>query len=251
MGSPIDSRLPPLPYDGQMEIHRISLHRLVQAPHDFDTVVVIDVLRSFSTAAYAFAAGASEIHPVQTAAEAQLLLNRIPEALTIGALPGGRPMAGFDLGNSPSRVQALALAGRPVILTTAAGVQALIRFGHVPRLFATSLVCAGATLAALQAIAPRRIALLTTGEWTDRDGDEDIACADYLAAGLLGHPISHAVLSRRVRESDFGRRFAAGTDPALPLADLELCAVVDRFDFAMPVVREDDGLVVRPLRSAP
>ena len=237
-----------LSYDEPMKITRVSLFRLTQDPHDFDAVVAIDVLRSFSTAAYAFAAGASKIHTVETAADANYLLKRMPDALTIGALPGGRPMPGFDLGNSPSIVQMQSLAGRPVILSTAAGVRALIRFRDAPRLFAASLVCAGATLRALQAFEPRRVALITTGEWVDRDGDEDIACADYLAAGLLGHPVDHAVLAKRVRDSDFGRRFVAGTDPALPIADLGLCTAVDRFDFAMPVVREPDSLVMRPLR---
>lgn len=230
-----------------MQIFRVALNRLVQDSHDFDAVVAIDVLRSFSTAAYAFAAGASEIHPVGTAAEAELLLDRLPDALTVGALPGGRPIPGFDLGNSPSRVHDLKLAGRPMILSTAAGVQALLRFRSAPRLFAASLVCAGATLRALRAVAPKRVALITTGEWIDRDGDEDIACADYLAAGLQDESIDREALARRVRDSDFGRRFVAGTDPALPLADLELCALVDRFDFAMPVTRGRYGLVMRPL----
>ncbi|MCC4119021.1 2-phosphosulfolactate phosphatase, partial [Aromatoleum toluclasticum] len=80
-------------------------------------------------------------------------------------------MPGFDLGNSPSRVQGLVLAGRPEILSTAAGVQALLRIRNSPRLFAASLVCAGATLRALRAVAPKRVALITTGEWIDRDGD--------------------------------------------------------------------------------
>ncbi|AYH44044.1 2-phosphosulfolactate phosphatase [Azoarcus sp. DN11] len=230
-----------------MQIHRISLNRLVQVSHDFDAVVAIDVLRSFSTAAYAFAAGASEIHPVGTAGEADRLLDLLPDALTVGALPGGRPMPGFDLGNSPSRVQDLKLAGRPVILSTAAGVQALLRFRTAPRLFAASLVCAGATLRALRAAPLERVALITTGEWIDRDGDEDIACADYLAAGLQGEPIDREALALRVRNSDFGRRFVAGTDPALPLADLNLCMQVDRFDFAMPVTRGRYGLEIRPL----
>lgn len=233
-----------------MQISRVNLHRLLLGPHEFDAVVAIDVLRSFSTAAYAFAAGASVIHPVETASEAVRLLERLPDALRIGALPGGRPMPGFDLGNSPSQLHRLDLAGRPVILTTAAGVRALVRFRDAPMLFAASLACAGATLRALQAAAPRRVALLTTGEWVDRDGDEDIACADYLEAGLLGQPIDAARLAQRVRESDFGRRFAAGTDPALPPADLELCAVVDRFDFAMRVFRDAEGLVMRAEKAA-
>jgi 2-phosphosulfolactate phosphatase len=50
-----------------------------------------------------------------------------------------------------------------------------------------------------------------------------------------------------VRNSDFGRRFTAGTDPNLPLADLDCCAAVDRFGFAMPMNRLRDGLLIRPV----
>lgn len=227
-----------------MQITRVSLHRLVHGPHDFDVVVAIDVLRSFTTAAYALAGGAPEIYPVETSSEANHLLRALPHATTVGALPGGRPMPGFDFGNSPSRLRARTLAGKPVILTTAAGVRALVRFRDASRLFAASLVCAGATLRAVQSLAPQRVALITTGEWIDRDGDEDIACADYLAAGLRGESIDVRALEQRVRHSDFGRRFASGLDPALPPDDLALCAQADRFDFAMPVVRKEGRLAI-------
>ena len=51
--------------------------------------------------------------------------------------------------------------------------------------------------------------------------------------------------ARRVRGSDFGRRFGAAAWPNLSLADLELCADVDRFDFALPVARAGEHLVIR------
>lgn len=231
-----------------MEITRVSLHRLLHTPHDFDAVVAIDVLRSFSTAAYALADGASAIYPVETVSAANRLHKELPEALMVGALPGGRPIPGFDVGNSPSALSGPAappLAGRPVILTTAAGVRALVRFRDAPLLFAASLVCAGATARALLAAAPRRVVLVTTGEWIDRDGDEDIACADYLTSMLRGEKFDRRALEERVRRSDFGRRFAAGSDPALPPADLALCAQADRFDFAMLVTRHDEHLILR------
>jgi hypothetical protein len=49
-----------------MRTRRLFLNRLDPATRARDAVVVIDVLRSFSTAAYAFAAGASTIYPVET-----------------------------------------------------------------------------------------------------------------------------------------------------------------------------------------
>jgi 2-phosphosulfolactate phosphatase len=89
------------------------------------------------------------------------------------------------------------------------------------------------------------VCFVITGEWVDRDGDEDVACADYIEALLRGEPAPAEDFARRVRDSDFGRRFVAGTWPNLPLADLELAAHVDRFDFAMPVAREGEHLVIR------
>ena len=69
-----------------MRIRRQFLNRLDPAPEPHDVVVVIDVLRSFSSAAYAFAAGASVIHPVETITEALLLQQTLPNAITTGAI---------------------------------------------------------------------------------------------------------------------------------------------------------------------
>ena len=63
-------------------------------------VVVVDVLRAFTTAAYAFASGASAIWLVGTVEEALDLSREIPDALTMGEEHGRRP-DGFDFSNSP------------------------------------------------------------------------------------------------------------------------------------------------------
>ncbi len=154
-------------------------------------------------------------------------------------------MPGFDFGNSPSLLLGAALAGKNIVLSTAAGVQGLQRFRQARRLYAASLVCARATAAAIRAAGAEEVCFVITGEWVDRDGDEDIACADYIEALLRGEQPAPEAFARRVRQSDFGRRFGADTWPTLPLADLELAAQADRFDFAMPVHRDGEHLVIR------
>lgn len=216
-----------------MRIRRLYLNRLNQAPDHCDAVVVIDVLRSFSVAAYAFAAGASVIYPVETIAEALYLQAAMPEAMTTGAVAGGDAAPGFDFGNSPTALHLADLAGRPLIQSTAAGVLGLTRFRHARALFAGSLLFARATAQALLELNPDEVCFVITGEWVDRDGDEDVACADYVEALLNGANPDPAPYADRVRNSDFGRRFLAGTNPSLPASDLELCALVDRFDFAL------------------
>jgi len=208
-----------------------------------DTVVAIDVIRAFTTAAFALAAGARDIVPVGTVEQALELRVRFPGALLIGEV-GGYPIDGFDFGNSPSALVGQNLSGRRLIQRTSAGTQGLVRSLKAETLFAGSLVCAAATARAIIRSMPATVTLVATGVFPGRDGDEDIACADYLAALLRGEPIDLAALVHRVRESDSGRLFADPADPVFPASDLDLCTDVDRFDFALRVERRDGLLVM-------
>ena len=60
-----------------------------------DTVVAVDVCRAFTTAAYAFAAGAREIILVGEVEQALALRERMPGALVMGEV-GGLPVEDFD-----------------------------------------------------------------------------------------------------------------------------------------------------------
>jgi 2-phosphosulfolactate phosphatase len=228
-----------------MKCSRLFLNRLQMAPDSQDTVVVIDVLRSFTTAAVALARGARAVYPVEGVAAAAAMLARVPRPVSVGAIGGGDPVPGFDFGNSPAALMRAELAGKSIVLSTAAGVRGLQRFRRVRNLYAASLVCARATAAAIRASGAREVCFVITGEWVDRDGDEDIACADYIEALLHDERTAAETFAARVRNSDFGRRFAAGTWPNLPLADLDIAAAADRFDFAMPVRLENERLVIR------
>ena len=228
-----------------MKFSRIYLNRLQNQPAVSGTAVVIDTLRPFTTAAVALSIGARAVYPVEGIAGAISLLGDLPGAVSIGAIGGGDPVEGFDFGNSPSQLQRTDLRGKDVVMTTAAGVRGLQRFQRARRLYAASLVCARATAEAIRAEGADEVCFVITGEWVDRDGDEDVACADYIEALLTGQACDPACFEQRVRDSDFGRRFTAGTWPNLPLADLDLAAQADYFDFAMPVSRADDRLVIR------
>jgi 2-phosphosulfolactate phosphatase len=139
------------------------------------------------------------------------------------------------------------LRGRDIIHCTAAGIRGLLSCRHAEPLLAGSLVCARATARVLRRLAPARVTLVVTGNWTDRDGDEDYACADYIGALLRDEAPDPMLFAARVRNCDFGRRFTDPDHPALPAADLDFCAAVDRFDFALQVRRADGHLVMEPV----
>ncbi|MBX7201426.1 MAG: 2-phosphosulfolactate phosphatase [Rhodospirillaceae bacterium] len=230
-----------------MGFSRLFPNRPGHQSTEADTVVVIDVLRSFTTAAVALHRGAAAVYPVDDPAAAREACARIDRAVSVGAFAGGSPVPGFDFGNSPSALARADLSGRHVVISTAAGVRGLHRFRRARRVFAASLVCAAATAEAIRRSGADEVCFVITGEWHDRDGDEDIACADYIEALLRGHAPSPDRFARRVRESDFGLRFAAATSPDLPADDLAIGADADRFGFAMPVAEEAGDLVIRPV----
>jgi len=211
---------------------------------------VVDVLRAFSTAAYAFAAGARAMVVAHSLDEIPNLRSRHPPSITVGAQPGGMPLSGLDHGNSPASVASLDLAGVTVIEYTAGGVRGLIDCDHASAVLAASLVCARATADYIRRLRPETVTFVITGLWIDRDGDEDHACADLIEAHLGGEEPWLEDYERRVRCSDFGRRFGQAAYPHLPRADLDLCAAADRFDFAMPMRRLGDELRIEPVALA-
>ena len=116
-----------------MGFSRLFPNRPGHQSTEADTVVVIDVLRSFTTAAVALHRGAAAVYPVDDPAAAREACGRIDRAVSVGAFAGGAPVPGFDFGNSPSALARADLTGRPVVISTAAGVRGLHRFRRARR----------------------------------------------------------------------------------------------------------------------
>ena len=116
-------------------------------------------------------------------------------------------MPGLDYGNSPASIAPLDLAGVTLVEYSAGGVRGLIDCDHASEVLAGSLVCARATAEYIRSRDPPVVTFVITGLWTDRDGDEDHACADLIEAYLLGRSPALPDFEERVRRSDFGRRF--------------------------------------------
>src|SRR5262249_40456686 len=74
-------------------------------------VVAVDVLRAFTTAAYAFAAGANHIYLCDSVEEALTFKAGNLDVLVMGE-DHGRRVTGFDFSNSPVEVSKADLGGR-------------------------------------------------------------------------------------------------------------------------------------------
>ena len=210
-------------------------------------VVVIDVIRAFSTAAYAFGQGVERILPVGEPHEALALREKIPNSLAVGEM-NGIPFPGFDMGNSPKQMlEADDLRGRTLVQRTSAGTQGLIRSLKAQTLLAASFVVARATADTVRNISADEITFVSTGINNNGRGDEDLACAEYIHQLLIGAQPDPTPYLQRVRTSREAALFLDSALPQFPPEDVDYCTRLDHFNFAMPVCRENGYLVMRAL----
>lgn len=206
-------------------------------------VVVIDVLRAFTTAAYAFAAGVEDITLTSKIEEAFEWRSRISDSLLMGEVDG-LPIPGFDLGNSPNQFSELDLRGKHLIQRTTSGTQGVIRCKNADVLLAASFTVADATARYIRSYSPQEVTFVITGLRAGGWGDEDLACADYIEQLLDGRSPNFEPYLLRVRGSLPGRMFIDPLRPELPVEDLEYSLQLDRFNFAMPIKKQDQRLIM-------
>ena len=216
-----------------MTVHRRS--GLDGARAATGTAVIIDVFRAFTTAAFCIAAGARDVVLVSDHEQALALKAANPTVFLTGEI-GGRPIPGFDVGNSPSRIDGLDLDGRRVVQRTSAGTQGVVAAAAASEIVLGSLVIAGATVRYVRD--HRDVSLVAMGTPGGDDPGEDELCAAYLEQLLLRTAAPAPTIALGP---------AAGWPDWFPRRDAELALEVDRFDFALPVAREEGLLIARPV----
>jgi 2-phosphosulfolactate phosphatase len=141
--------------------------------------VVIDVLRATTTIIHALAAGCEAVRPCLEVEEAQQLADgmRAGRVLLAGER-GGRPLQGFDLGNSPRGYTPKICRGTTLVLTTTNGTQALIRAAEAERVLIAGFVNYSAVCEQLR-LEARPVHIVCAGT------EGEITMEDVLLAGAF------------------------------------------------------------------
>lgn len=222
---------------------RFNRYTLEDCQHATGIVLIIDVLRAFSTAAYAFSRGAKGIRLVSAIQEALDLKAKIPNAKAMGEV-GGLPPKGFDFGNSPTRILEHDLTGITLIQRTGAGTQGAVRAVNADVMLATSFVVAQATMDYVLKLKPNELSFVITG---GMGNDEDVACAEYLEKKFAGKETDDQAYIKRVYASRDALEHME-EHPQFPYTDLDYCSRINNFDFAMPIERKDSFLIMQAVR---
>lgn len=173
-----------MPSPQQLRVHLVP--QLVEPEALAGSVcLVIDVLRASTTMIHALAAGAREILVYQDVEEARQQAARLPAgSCLLGGERGGRPIAGFDLGNSPAEYSPQRVVDRSLAFTTTNGTRALWHCRFAVRVLVAAAVNRSAVCASVA-----------------RDDRVDIVCAgtngqvtreDALVAGAIAAPLTRA-----------------------------------------------------------
>lgn len=214
-----------------------------------DVRVIIDVIRAFTTSHVAFRAGATRI----------LLADTLERARSLAAPSSGRVLAGerdalkpegFDLGNSPAEMDRADVDGRELVLTTSNGVQAAVHALFDGPVFVSGFSNAGSTVEALRRLiddGARRLQLIASHP----EGDEDLACAQWMRARLRGErePSDEEVM-HRIRTCFAAEKFLDPSRPNYGAEDIDYCARRDDSPWAMilrsggeaPVIETDTSV---------
>jgi 2-phosphosulfolactate phosphatase len=223
-----------------MDVRYVGIAELTVVP---SVAVVIDVMRAFTVAAWAFARGAEKIVLAGTLDEALALKDSHPDWVT---LKDGPPAPGFDAVNSPGWLRSADLDGLTVVQKTTYGTAGALAAREASLILCASFAVAGATARLLRMRASDRVTFVVTGE--DGQADEDLACAQYIAGRAAGDGPDAAPFLRRAAASRGAARLAEGAqDGSLGIHpdDLPLCLELDRFPFAMVAAPEDSLMVLR------
>ena len=211
------------------------------------TVVVIDVLRAFTTAAVAFQRGADRILMVADVKEALRLRDEGRADLCIGEVGGIKP-EGFDYGNSPFELSRADVCGKVIAQSTRAGTTGMALASAADRLFACSFFNAKATAGAVARTAPDRVTLVAMGAWGTIRSDEDEQCAMYLKNLLLGRCPDQSAVRSLVLAGEESQKYRDPKQTQYHPQDLEMAVSIDSVDFAIEARRRDGLLVATPTR---
>ncbi|MFE7617598.1 2-phosphosulfolactate phosphatase [Streptomyces sp. NPDC057496] len=220
-----------------MDARFLGITELTETP---SVAVVVDVMRAYTVAAWAFARGAEKIVLAESLDEALALKARHPDWV---ALKDGPPAPGFDAVNSPGLLRSADLGGRTVVQKTTAGTVGALAVKEASLVLCAGFVVAEATARLLRERGGDSVTYVVTGE--DGRADEDLACAQYIARRAAGAETEAAGFLRRAAGSRAATELTEGVRRGAHPDDVELCLELDRFPFAMVAEAEGPLMVLR------
>jgi 2-phosphosulfolactate phosphatase len=197
--------------------------------------IVIDVIRAFTVAHYAFMKGVKEIWLVESVESAFQVKRDYPDALLAGEIKG-LPIEGFDLDNSPANLDKRQLQGEVLVQKTTNGVKAALNALHADEIYVTGFSNA------------RTTAQYIKNKWANQKnakmniiashptGEDDLACAHYIKDIIQEFALlSSESVKWQIQNASVAKKFYDPNQAAFNRADMDYCLQEKCSPFVMKV----------------
>lgn len=214
-------------------------------------VVIIDVLRAFTTDTYIANNGAKEFILVGSVEDAFALKKDHPEYILIGERNGTK-IEGFDYGNSPAEVSRIDFTNKTIIQTTSAGTQGVVNAKDADEIILGNFVCLSAIVNHIKKLNPPIVTVVAMGEKGIEKTDEDELCAQAIKDTLLGKDTDVAHIKELLKNAESALKFFDISRSEFNEEDFHLAVDFSRFDFILKVHKENNLLyATKVLQSSP
>ncbi|PLR82412.1 2-phosphosulfolactate phosphatase [Bacillus canaveralius] len=215
----------------KITIHQGHQHQL--EPSDIN--IVIDVIRAFTVAHYAFRGGVKEILLVKEVSQAVRLKEQYPNCLLAGEV-GGLPIKGFDLDNSPRNVSTHNMFGKTIVQKTTNGVKATLNALEANDVFVTGFSNARSTAEYVKKLAAQIDDAVINIIASHPDGDDDLACAQYMKSIIEGvYSMKAEEVVKRIVNCRAAEKFFDESQPEFDHDDIYFCIKELPEEFVMRV----------------
>lgn len=216
---------------------QVTIYQGSEAPLTTANItIVIDVIRAFTVAHYAFLQGARRIFLAETIEQACQIKEETPDYLLAGEINNGLAIEGFDLDNSPHHIQQKNLSGKTLVQKTINGVRATLNCLSSNHIFVTGFSNARNTAALVKKKIHGERQKTVHIIASHSSGDDDLACGEYIKCILEDtNAISAQQVKNRIKQSHVAEKFFDKNNAAFIREDVLHCAKERNTDFVMKV----------------
>lgn len=205
-------------------------------------LVVIDVLRAFTTACFLINNGAKKIIAVADLEEAKKLKKENPDYILVGERKGLK-VEGFDYGNSPAEIEKIDFKNKIIIFTTSRGTQSLEKFIDCGEIITGAFVNADAIVSFIKKSKPTFVSLVCTD--SKEPDNEDYMLATYLKSRLENKKVDFSKIKKHLENHPCSDRFLRRPRTKFSRQDFYLCLDLNRFNFVLRAVKEKDLIFLK------
>ncbi|MDO8657631.1 MAG: 2-phosphosulfolactate phosphatase [Candidatus Levybacteria bacterium] len=206
-----------------------------------ELVVVIDVLRAFTTACFAMNNNTRDYIIVSNIDSARKLKKENPNYILIGERHGFK-IPGFDYGNSPEEIKNVDFSNKTIVHTTTLGTKGIINaLKHTKEIITGSFVNARAVINYIKKENPNVVYLFST--YGLFDGNEDLMFAEYIKGYFENKPLDINLIKKNLMTHESGIRYLVNPRTEYSKRDFYLALELDKFNFVIKAHLDKDRVI--------